>query len=115
MIVGLVLSLLIPIVYMVIGLLFWLRPPKLINGVMGYRTARAMKSQEAWEFANRLSGKLLLILGIVFVIISLIAGLITMNLSDDIFGIYIISLVMIQTIAIAFVIVRTEKALKRFD
>lgn len=32
-------------------------PPKTINGWYGYRTARSMKSQERWEFAQIYSAR----------------------------------------------------------
>lgn len=38
-----------------IGVGFWLRPPRKINGVYGYRTRLSMSSQEAWDEANRYS------------------------------------------------------------
>ncbi|NNE93783.1 MAG: SdpI family protein [Verrucomicrobiales bacterium] len=44
---------------LVIALLFLRFPPRDINWMYGYRTARSMKSQEAWEFANRLSARAL--------------------------------------------------------
>lgn len=33
--------------------------PKQINDFVGYRTARSMRSQEAWDFANRYSSGLM--------------------------------------------------------
>lgn len=40
--------------------LFFFFPPKKVNYLYGYRTFRSMKSQEAWNFANRFSAKYLL-------------------------------------------------------
>ena len=37
---------------------FQKHPPRRVNGLYGYRTARSMKSQELWDFAQRLCGKL---------------------------------------------------------
>lgn len=34
--------------------------PKQINDFVGYRTPRSMRSQEAWDFANRYSSDLML-------------------------------------------------------
>lgn len=42
----LAMNLLLPVIMLVFGRLFQTRPPKTINGLFGYRTARSMKSQE---------------------------------------------------------------------
>ena len=43
-----------------ISYLFMKFYPKEINSVVGYRTKRSMRSQEAWELSNSHAGKLLL-------------------------------------------------------
>ncbi len=67
-----IVDLLIPIVVTAIGLLFTYRPPRRINRIYGYRTARSMASQEAWDEAHRLYGRIMLRVGpplIVFVVL----------------------------------------------
>lgn len=44
---------------LVIGYLFMRFPPKKINSFYGYRTPRSMRSQEAWDFANKYSSALM--------------------------------------------------------
>jgi uncharacterized membrane protein len=44
---------------LVIGYLFYRFPPKKINPLYGYRTPRSMRSQEAWDFANKYSSALM--------------------------------------------------------
>ncbi|HMP98127.1 MAG TPA: SdpI family protein [Cyclobacteriaceae bacterium] len=44
---------------LVIGYLFMRFPPKKINHFYGYRTPRSMRSQEAWDFANKYSSALM--------------------------------------------------------
>lgn len=39
----------------VVTLIYQARPPKSPNMVYGYRTARSMASQEAWDYANKRS------------------------------------------------------------
>jgi uncharacterized membrane protein len=51
------------LILLVVGVVFWTYPPKKINGLYGYRTTRSRKSQEAWDFAQRYSAKLLTIFG----------------------------------------------------
>ena len=57
----------------VIGLVFWTYPPKKINGLYGYRTTRSCKSQEAWDFAQRYSAKLITMFGLAALIVEAIA------------------------------------------
>lgn len=47
-------------------------PPKKINSLYGYRTKSAMKSQEAWDFAQLYSAKLMLRFGSGLTLISLL-------------------------------------------
>jgi uncharacterized membrane protein len=49
---------LISLLNLVISFLFRKFRPKEINGFVGYRTPRSMRSQAAWDFANSYSGKL---------------------------------------------------------
>jgi uncharacterized membrane protein len=53
-------DLLIPAAVTAIGLLFTFRPPHRINAFYGYRTTRSMASQEAWDMAHRLYGRIML-------------------------------------------------------
>ncbi|WP_435577458.1 SdpI family protein [Gilvibacter sp.] len=45
---------------LLVSWLFMKYPPKKINSLYGYRTNKSMKSQEAWDFANRYSSGLML-------------------------------------------------------
>lgn len=51
-------NLLIPLAMVGFGAVFLRWPPKEINGAYGYRTARSMASQEAWDFAHAYFGRL---------------------------------------------------------
>ena len=57
----------------VVGVVFWIYPPKKINEFYGYRTTRSRKSQEAWDFAQRYSAKLMTALGLVALAVASIA------------------------------------------
>ena len=59
----------------VVGVVFWMYPPKKINEFYGYRTTRSRKSQEAWDFAQRYSAKLMTILGLAALIVAATAHL----------------------------------------
>lgn len=107
------LSLILPFTYMILGYIFWKNPPKSINSICGYRTTRAMKNQETWTFANQFAGRTFLRLGVVCTLISLIAIIIIAQLNENIFGISIVILVLLQTVSIAYVINKTEQELKK--
>ena len=58
-----------------VGVVFWMCPPKKINEFYGYRTTRSCKSQEAWDFAQRYSAKLMTIFGLAALIVAAAAHL----------------------------------------
>ncbi len=105
-------TLICPSVFIVLGIIMKKHPPKKINDLYGYRTVRSMKSQAAWDFAQVLSGKEVIKIGIVDFVLTfvLIPFIITKNL-QVITTLSIIMLV-IQVVSIFFVIVGVEKSLK---
>lgn len=62
-------DLILPISIILIGLLMKSHPPKTINSIIGYRTRRSMRSQEAWDYANSECGRLWSIIGIFLTVI----------------------------------------------
>ena len=62
-----------PLIFLVVGVVFWMYPPKKINEFYGYRTTRSRKSQEAWDFAQRYSAKLMTIFGLAALIVAAVA------------------------------------------
>ena len=60
------------LVMLLIGLYFYHRPPKEINGFYGYRTPRSMKNQINWDFANRLGARYMLYSFHVFLVVSVL-------------------------------------------
>lgn len=57
--------------------------PKDINSLIGYRTARSMKSESAWQLANRTCGKLWLAGGTVLFALSLLTLLAVYPLAGE--------------------------------
>ena len=57
----------------VVGIVFWKYPPKKINEFYGYRTTLSRKSQEAWDFAQRYSAKLMTMFGLVALVLAAVA------------------------------------------
>ena len=60
-------------IFLVTGFVLLQFPPKKINSLYGYRTARSMRSQEAWDFAQKFSAKLLMKYGVALMIVSLLS------------------------------------------
>jgi uncharacterized membrane protein len=54
-------DLLLPIALFFIGALLHRFPPKKINSFAGYRTQRSMENQRNWDYANRRTGLILMI------------------------------------------------------
>lgn len=106
-----------PFIMIIIGVLWRKHYPKTINWIYGYRTFRAMKSQEVWEFAHRFSGKMMLRSGVAMMIFS--AALLYMLVKfdgnstlDSLFRVWL----PIQPVVFVVPIATTEIALnKNFD
>lgn len=57
------------VIVVLVGIIFWVFPPKKINGHYGYRTKASMKSQEAWDVAQKCSAKMMLVFGILCLVV----------------------------------------------
>lgn len=64
--------LVVPLAMVILGLVGWLCPPKEANWHLGYRTRRAMGTEDSWFFAQRLRGMIWTIAGGAMLIPSLI-------------------------------------------
>ncbi|QAA81145.1 SdpI family protein [Aequorivita sp. H23M31] len=98
------------IVTLLTGYWFYYDPPKNINFFFGYRTKKAMKDQQRWDFAHNFSGKLFLWFGLGLILLALLAYII--NLNGDVANVVVAILFGIGTLIIIY---WTEKALgKKF-
>lgn len=100
--------LIFPSLFIVLGLI--VPHLKTINGIIGYRTYRAMKNQRNWDYAQQYSGRCFIYMGVAtlpFIAIDYF------NLIDSklLTSIYFVSI----TLAIAFIIYKTEQGLKRLE
>ena len=68
-----ILLLVSPLATLILGLLCWRFPPKGPTWAFGYRSRRARASDESWQFAQRLAGRIWSCLGLVLVICALFA------------------------------------------
>ena len=101
---------------LVIGIVFWTCPPKKINEFYGYRTTRSRKSQEAWDFAQRYSAKMMTVLGLVALIVAAAAHLFRNSLciNSDYLMLYDICITLLLPIIVVLPpIVLTELELRK--
>ncbi len=90
------------------SLIFYFIPPKKINSLYGYRTEKAMKNLDIWNFANSCFAKQLMI----YAAISLVATLFLAYLKADITW----QPMTITILSLAVSVIKTEQALtKHFD
>ncbi len=115
----LVVSMLMGVLTVIIGTLFLKKPPKKINGIYGYRTARSMKNLDTWQFAQKYCGKIFVKYGIIFTILSVILFVsITLSVKtvEDLPTWVANIIVFIGALLLIFSIIPVEKALKNtFD
>lgn len=96
------------IVFSFIGSFMASSPPSEINGLVGYRTKRSMKSQAHWDFSQKYSGTFMGWGGLVMLMLSALSYFIPVGIEvKQIAG--LIALVILSVI----MIVATEMALKR--
>lgn len=109
-------ALLIPGCMLYFGWRFQKRPPKTINSGYGYRNARSMRSQEAWDFAQVYSGRFWFRAGRPALAVSLVWMLSLPGRDIGTAGTSTVVLTGLQMLPLLAVIPATERALKRrFD
>lgn len=112
----LAMNLLLPAIMLAFGWLFQKKPPRRINGVYGYRTARSMKNQETWLFAHKVCGRLWFRLGLLLLPVSVCAMLPALGRSVNAVGIWCCMVETVQLVVLIGSIFPVERALKRtFD
>ena len=105
-----------PLIILVVGIVFWMYPPKKINEFYGYRTTRSRKSQEAWDFAQRYSAKLMTIFGLAALIVAAAAHFFRNSLciNSDYLMLYDICITLLLTIIVVIPpIILTELELRK--
>ena len=108
-----VFDLLIPALMIISGKMMWKHPPKTINGIIGYRTARSMKNRDTWKYAHDYCGRLWWKIGWVLLLPSVIIHFPFYNHSEDTIGTVGGILCAIQCVCLIIPIFFTERALKR--
>lgn len=109
-------ALLIPGCMLYFGRRFQKKPPERINGGYGYRSARSMRSQAAWDFAQVYSGRFWTRAGRPTLAVSLVWILLLLGRDIGTVGSSVMVLTGLQLLPLLAVIPVTERALKRkFD
>ncbi len=67
------------LVFLAVGIIMYFFPPKKINLIYGYKTERAMQSQQNWDLAQKYSSKIMMSLGGLLTILSLLLDLFYWN------------------------------------
>ena len=107
---------LIPAMLLLIGGILKKHPPKKINWYLGYRTARSMKSPEAWNYAQTRLGQLWRQWGLPLWGATLLALLPFRNATEDLQGLALLVVTGVQLAVIIATIPKIEKELKeRFE
>lgn len=101
-----------PFILLVVGIIFYKCPPKKVNPISGYRTARAVKSVESWKEANHFAVKLTMLFSLITM--AVMAGL-SLLLGDSDGGTAVAVLIspLLCIFAMIMVVVFTEKHLKK--
>ncbi len=99
------------IIFIVAALVQMKFPPKKINSLYGYRTKNSMKSQEAWDFAQSYSSKLMLIFGVGLCSIAIISNMMfPLKTEYQI----VLSILIINVIVVVMIVIVEEELKKRF-
>lgn len=100
------------VLFLIISVFILLYPPKKINGFYGYRTSRSMNSQDAWEFSQVYSSKIMVVLGLLYTFLG-VTSLFIPKQEDTIGG--VVSIVIIMS-GVFYMFYKTEKKLaKKFE
>jgi len=100
------------VVFLAISIFLIKFPPKKINGLYGYRTSRSMQSQEAWDYSQRYSSKIMVVLGLVYFVLGITSLFVPKQ--EDMVG-ALVSIVIVLS-GVFFMFYKTERQLaKRFD
>ncbi len=105
-------DLFVPVIMILCGRMMWKNPPKNINSMIGYRTARSMKNIDTWKFAHEHSGKLWWKIGWILFILSALVHIPIYGATDEVIGKVGGILVSVQVVLLIGSIFPTERALK---
>ena len=107
-----IVSLLMPLSMIILGARWRKKPPVNRNGMSGYRTKWSQKSKYTWKFAHEMAGKIWMISGMVAGILSVLLFVLIRNVTDDVKGLVLMLVVILQAVLMFYPYIPVEKALK---
>ena len=90
------LSMVGPLLMLILGLMYYYKPPKEANYEWGFRTYYTMGSVEVWQFTQALAGKCWIILGAIMGAASLVVGVILCFFNAEVVVVYALIVVAIE-------------------
>lgn len=105
-------DLLIPVVIIMAGWFMHKHPPKKINHLIGYRTARSMRNMDTWLFAQKKAGMIWEKTGVILLLVSVFVQIPFLFFPVDALSVLSMVLMFIQLAALFFTIFLVERALK---
>lgn len=102
-----------PLLMAAVGAVFLRRPPREINSFCGYRTARSMSSQAAWDFAQVYMGRIWLRVGLAMLLLSVPVMLPCMGKGKDAVGLWGGIVCWAECTVMGLTIIPVERALKK--
>ena len=99
------------IIFITLGIISYQFPPKKINYLYGYRSKRAMSSQEVWDFSQKYAAKTMMQVSLLLFAFSFTAFFV--NLTESIETWLSICILLLSALIL---FIRTEKAIRfKFD
>lgn len=87
-------------IFLLVGVIFRIFPPKKVNSIYGHRTGFSMKNQDTWKEAQRFSANSFIVFGIILAIMGLLFnsffGNVYMSFQSIVFFIGIILMIIID-------------------
>ncbi len=107
----LTMTMIIPVIMIIIGIVFAKRYPAKINHISGYRTRMSMKNMDTWKYAHQVFSRLWFRCGIVLLPVTMICMLFFIGRSIDVISYGGLLITMIQLAVMILTIPVTEHAL----
>ncbi|WDF45495.1 SdpI family protein [Chryseobacterium sp. KACC 21268] len=96
-------------VFLFAGILMFVFPPKKINYLYGYRTSSSMKNIDRWNFAQKLSSRIMMIGGVILIVTGIL-GLLFFKSEEVIIN----TIGIVETILLTIILLlKTELDLKK--
>lgn len=113
-VVNLLIEMLTPMLMLILGVWFKFSPPEF--GSVGYHTQMTLNNKNAWDMAQVLFGRNMLILSPPTLVLSIAAGTagILLKLSGDVGTLCMVGVVIVQSVVFIAGIIKTEHTLNKY-